>query len=184
MSAFLPGDPPRGTPVVVVAQDLMPGHVLTLADLTVADWPRDLTPGSAFADPAVLVGKVLGAGMSRGEALTAARVRGPGLLTGTRGGLVAAHIRLADPAMASVAAAGDHVDVISTAGQVVAADVVVLAVDADPEGGSSWSGARAPGLPGGLLAAVGTAEAVRLATTDPSGLSAPTFNVVLRATRS
>ena len=168
---------------MVVAQDLLPGHVLTQADLTVASWPRDLGPDNAFSDPVLLVGRALGAGMSRGEALTAARVRGPGLLTGAGDGLVAAHIRLADPAMAAVAAAGDHVDVISSAGQVMAADVVVLAVDPRSDGSSGWSGAAAPGPSGGLLAAVGAAEAVRLATADPAGLSAPTFNVVLKAAR-
>lgn len=168
---------------MVVAQDLLPGHVLTPADLTVESWPRDLGPDNAFSDPVLLVGRTLGAGMSRGEVLTAARVRGPGLLTGAGDGLVAAHIRLADPAMAAVAAAGDHVDVISSAGQVVAADVVVLAVDTRSDGSSGWSGAAASGPSGGLLAAVGAAEAVRLATADPSGLSAPTFNVVLKAAR-
>ena len=55
------------SPVVVVVQDLLPGHVLTLGDLTVADWPKDLTPGGAVADPVGLVGKALAAGMSRGE---------------------------------------------------------------------------------------------------------------------
>jgi pilus assembly protein CpaB len=180
MSAFLPKTPPRGIPVVVVARDLMPGHVLTSSDLTVADWPRDLGPGGAVADPEALVGKALGAGMSHGEAVTAARVRGPGLLTGARTGLVAAHIRLADPAMAAMAAPGDHVDLISSAGQVEAADVVVLAVDAGSEGGSAWSTKSGSGPPGGVVVAVDSGEAVRLATADPSGLTTLTFSLVLR----
>jgi len=49
MSAFLPRTPPRGIPIVVVARDLMPGHVLTSSDLAVADWPRDLGPVGAVA---------------------------------------------------------------------------------------------------------------------------------------
>lgn len=97
MSAFLPQALPRGVPVVVVARDLMAGHVLTSGDLAVADWPVDLSPEGAVADPVVLVGRALSAGMSRGEAMTPARVRGPGLLTGVEDGLVAAHVRLAHP---------------------------------------------------------------------------------------
>lgn len=181
-TAFLPKTPPRGIPIVVVARDLMPGHVLTRSDLMVADWPRDLGPGGVVADPGALVGKALGAGMSRGEAVTAARVRGPGLLTGAPAGLVAAHIRLADPAMAAMVKPGDQVDLISSAGEVVATDVVVLAVDPSPEG-SGWS-ATASGPPSGVVVAVGRGEAVRLATADPSGLSTPTFNLVLRVPAS
>ena len=134
MNAFLPHPAARGVPIVVVIQDLMAGHVLTRDDLAVADWPRDLSPGGTVADPVALVGKTLGAGMSRGEPVTAARVRGPGLLAGVRAGLVAAHIRVADPAMAAMTTPGDHVDLISSAGEVVAADVAVLAVDTSSAG--------------------------------------------------
>jgi pilus assembly protein CpaB len=181
LSNFLPKTPPRGIPIVVVSRDLMPGHVLTRSDLTVADWPRDLTPAGAVADPGALVGKGLGAGMSRGEAVTSARVRGPGLLTGARSGLVASHIRLADSAMAAMAAPGDHVDLISSAGQVVASDVVVLAVDAGSEGSSGWSTTSGSAPPSGVVVAVESGDAEQIATSDPSGLSAPAFNLVLRA---
>jgi pilus assembly protein CpaB len=181
LGAFLPKTPPRGIPVVVVSRDLMPGHVLTPGDLAVADWPRDLGPAGAVPDPRALVGKALGAGMSRGEAVTAARVRGPGLLTGARSGFVASHIRLADAAMAAMAAPGDHVDLISSAGQVVASDVVVLAVDAGPEGSNGWSTKAGSAPPSGVVVAVESGDAERLATSDPSGLSAPAFNLVLRA---
>jgi pilus assembly protein CpaB len=180
MSAFLPQPVPRGEPIVVVAQDLMPGHVLTRGDLAVADWPTDLSPGGTIADPAALVGKVLGAGMSRGEAVTAARVRGPGLLAGARAGLVAAHVRLADPAMAAMTAPGDHVDLISSAGQVAASDVVVLAVDAGSAGSGGWSATSGTEPPGGVVVAVARPDAVRLATADPSGTAEVTFSLVLR----
>src|SRR5665648_1156865 len=48
MSAFLPQTVPRGVPIVVVAQDLVAGHVLTRGDLAVADWPLDLSPRGAI----------------------------------------------------------------------------------------------------------------------------------------
>jgi len=181
MSAFLPQPTPRGVPVVVVAQDLMAGHVLTPSDLAVADWPTDLKPGGAVADPATLVGKALGAGMSRGEPVTAARVRGPGLLTGLRPGLVAAHVRLADPAMGAMATPGDHVDLISSSGQMVAAGVLVLAVDTDATDSGGWSATASSGPPGGVVVAVANDEAKLLAKADPSGLSDVTFSLVMRA---
>lgn len=184
MSAFLPQPAARGVPIVVAAQDLMPGHVLTRGDLGVADWPEELTPGGSVADPAALVGRALGAGMSRGEAVTAARIRGPGLLAGSRSGLVAAHVRLADPAMATMTEPGDHVDLISSGGQVVAADVVVLAVDAGSVGSGGWSPTAGSGQPDGVVVAVASDDAVRLATADPSGLSDATFSLVMRAPSS
>jgi len=180
MSAFLPKPVPRGIPVVVVARDLMAGHVLTRDDLSIADWPADLSPGGAAASPEVLVGKALGAGMSHGEPVTAARVRGPGLLAGTGSGLVAAHVRLADPAMAAMTTPGDHVDLFSSAGKLVAQDIAVLAVDAVSASGG-WSATPEPGLPGGVIVAVAREAAVRLATVDPSGLSESTFSLVLKA---
>jgi len=181
MSAFLPQPTPRGVPIVVVTQDLMAGHVLTSGDLDVADWPRDLSPGGTAADPAVLVGRALGAGMSRGEPVTAARIRGPGLLAGVPAGLVAAHVRVADPAMAAMTTAGDRIDLISSAGRVVATDVAVLAVDAGSASTDAWSSAPGTASPGGVIVAVARDAAVRLASVDPSGLSEVTFSLVVRA---
>jgi Flp pilus assembly protein CpaB len=179
MGAFLPQPAARGVPIVAVAQDLTAGHVLTAGDLAVADWPTDLSPEGAVADPGTVVGRSLGAGMSRGEPVTAARLRGPGLLAGAQAGLVAAHVRLADPAMAAMTAPGDHVDLISPAGKVVATDVAVLAVDVEPAAGS-WATTSEPGPPGGVIVAVSEDAAARLATVDPSGLSDATFSLVLR----
>ena len=181
VSAFLPQPTQRGVPIVVVAQDLMPGHVLTSGDLAVKDWPRDLSPTGAESDPQKLVGRALGAGMARGEAVTAARVRGPGLLVGVPIGLVAAHVRLADPAMAAMASAGEHVDLISPDGKVVAANVAVLAVDAGPPGSGGWSSTVGSGPPSGVIVAVSRDAAARLATVDPSGTSDATFSMVMRA---
>ena len=181
MSAFLPQPALRGVPIVVVAQDLMAGHVLTRSDLTVADWPRDLRPGGAVADPLALLGKALGAAMSRGEPVTAARIRGPGLLAGVRDGLVAAHVRLADPAMAAMTAPGDRVDLISSGGKVVAADVSVLSVDGGSPDRGGWTATAGSGAAGGVVVAVSGDAARRLATVEPSSLSDLAFSLVLRA---
>jgi Flp pilus assembly protein CpaB len=180
MSAFVPQPAPRGVPVVVVAREVMAGQVLTRGDLAVADWPADLIPEGAAADPAALVGRTLGAGMSRGEPFTAARVRGPGLLAGAQAGVVAAHVRLADPAMGAMTTPGDHVDLISSTGKVVAIDVAILAVDAGTAADGGWSATPEPGQPGGVIVAVSKDAAVRLATVDASGLSDSTFSLVVR----
>jgi Flp pilus assembly protein CpaB len=184
LSALLPQPAPRGVPIVVAGQDLAAGQVLTRGDLAVGDWPTDLSPEGAVADPGTLVGKALGAGMSRGEPVTAARVRGPGLLAGVQTGLVAAHVALADPAMAAMASPGDHVDLISSAGKVVAMDVAVLAVDAGSAGSGSWSAGSGSGPPGGVIVAVSKDAALRLATVDPAQMSDVTFSLVMRASGS
>jgi pilus assembly protein CpaB len=166
---------------VIVAQNLTAGHVLAPGDLAVADWPTDLSPEGAAADPGALVGRSLGAGMSRGEPVTAARLRGPGLLTGAQAGLVAAHVRLADPAMAALTTPGDHVDLISAAGKQVATDVAVLAVDSGSTGSGTWSATSESRTPGGVTVAVSSSTAVLLATADPAGVSDLTFSLVMRA---
>jgi Flp pilus assembly protein CpaB len=183
LSAFLPQSVPRGVPIVIITKDFQPGHVLTAGDLAIADWPKDLRPVGAVTDPVGLVGKALGAGMSRGEAVTPARIRGTGLLTGALPGIVAAHVRLADPAMAAMTAPGDRVDLISSLGKVVAEDVAVLAVDADSSGGG-WSASAATGQPSGVIVAVARDAALRLATADPSGRSDVAFSLVMRAPSS
>lgn len=181
LNAVLPQPAARGVPVVVVAEDLMAGHLLTPGDLAVADWPLDLRPAGSVSDPATLSGRVLGAGMSRGEPVTTARLRGPGLLAGVPSGLMAAHVRVADPAMAAMTGPGDRVDLISSTGKVVAADVAVIAVDLAPAGGGGWSSVPGSWTPAGVVVAVARDAAVRLATADPSGLAEVTVSLVLRA---
>jgi len=73
------------------------------------------------------------------------------------------------------------VDLLSSAGQVVAEDVVVLAVDAGSAGSDGWSAGAGSAPPGGVVVAVASDDAVRLATVDPSGLSEATFSLVMRA---
>jgi Flp pilus assembly protein CpaB len=180
LSSFLPKPAARGIPVVVVTQDLMPGHVLTRGDLGLADWPRKLSPKGAVTDCTTLVGKSLGAGLSRGEAITPARIRGPGLLTGGRTGLVAAHVRLTDPAMAAMAAPGERVDLISSSGQVVAAAVMVLAVDAGPISGDGWAGSASEPS-GGVVIAAERDDALRLAAASSSEVSDGSLTLVVRA---
>ena len=110
--------------------------------------------------------------MSRGEPVTAVGVRGRGCWPGVRTGLVAANIRLADPAMAARTIPGDHVDLLRTRGKVVAAALAMLSVDAGSAGCGGWSAAMGSGPPGGVVVAVARDAAMRLATADHS--SCPT----------
>ena len=83
--------------------------------------------------------------------------------------------------MGAMATPGDHVDLISSSGQMVAAGVLVLAVDARAADGGGWSATAGAGAPGGVVVAVASDEAMRLAKADPSGLSDVMFTMVMRA---
>jgi hypothetical protein len=83
--------------------------------------------------------------------------------------------------MAAMASPGDRVDLMSSAGKVVAQGVAVLAVDANSAATTGWSSGQGSGPPGGVIVAVTQDAALRLATVDPSGLSDTTFSLVMRA---
>jgi Flp pilus assembly protein CpaB len=172
-------------PVLVAARDLAAGHVLTDGDLRQVDWPADLSPPPG--DPATaagLAGRSLASPVRAGEAVTDARLLGPGVLTGQPAGTLAVPVRLADATAATLVAAGDRVDLIAGAtpdaaafdagpsgSDVVASDVLVLAVPgrADDDvtgglgalaGGGDETGAASAGV---LVVATDRDTAVRLA---------------------
>jgi Flp pilus assembly protein CpaB len=134
----LPALAPAGGPSVVVvaaAHDLQPGHPLTAGDLTTVALPQDLVPAGTLTTVAAALGHTAAGAVRRGEPLTDVRLLGTGLLQGA--GLVAAPLRLADPASLALLHAGDRVDVLAaptsaegaaTSAVTVAAGVRVLAV--------------------------------------------------------
>ena len=126
--------PPPGVPVVTAAADLPAGTPLTGASLTVAELPA--APAGTVADPGDLVGRVLAAPLRAGEPVTDVRLVGPGLTALLPAGQVAAPVRLADLAVAGLAAPGDRIDVLATApdsarAEVVARGALVLAAPDD-----------------------------------------------------
>jgi Flp pilus assembly protein CpaB len=162
--AALPALAPAAGPsvlVVAAARDLLPGHALTAADLTTVALPSDLVPAGALTAATDALGHVPASAVRRGEPLTDVRLLGAGLLQAK--GLVAAPLRLADPATLALLHAGDRVDVLAaptstdgaTASAVtVASGVRVLAVP----GGEDTSGE------GGLVVVAATpVTAARLA---------------------
>ena len=101
--------------VVVAARDLAAGTALAAADLQVVSMPAAVVPAGASRRAAGLIGRVAAGAIRRGEALTDARVVGPGLAVGLRPAESAAvPVRLADPDTAALVRAGDRVDVLGT----------------------------------------------------------------------
>jgi Flp pilus assembly protein CpaB len=170
-----PAPAPAAVPVTVAVTDLPAGTVLASGDLRVARLPPDVTPAGASAEPETLVGQQLAAGVRAGESITDARLVGPGLTAQLSEGQVAAPVRLADLAIASLVRTGDRVDVLATpaesaAAEVVAASALVLAgARAGPESIDDTSA-------GLLVIAVDAATATRLAaaaTTSTLTVSLP-----------
>ena len=127
--------------VVVAARDLAAGTELAAADLRIVSMPVGIVPAGSVSRAAGLIGRMAAGAIRRGEALTDARVVGPGLTAGLGPGeSVAVPVRIADPDAAALVRVGDRVDVLgtpvapddsqATAGQTVtvASAVRVLAV--------------------------------------------------------
>jgi Flp pilus assembly protein CpaB len=143
-----PGEPAR-VPVAVAATDLPAGTVLAADDLAVVRLPPEIAPAGVVPDPAPLVGRMLAGGVRAREPLTDARLVGAGLTALLPERQVAAPVRLADLAVATLVRTGDRVDVLATSpdadrAEVVAGDALVLAapgpgpdagLDADPAAG-------------------------------------------------
>jgi pilus assembly protein CpaB len=126
--------------VVVATRDLAAGTELTAADLRIVAMPAAIAPAGSSGRAAGLIGRVAAGAVRRGEALTDARVVGPGLAAGLGSDETAVPVRVADPDLAALVRPGDRVDVLgtpvapdgtqATAGQTVAvaSAVRVLAV--------------------------------------------------------
>lgn len=118
---------PAPTAVVLAAgHDLPSGATLAPADLVPLALPRAAVPDGALTASATAVGQVLSGPVRRGEPLTDARLLGSSLVPAGPG-VVAAPVRLADPATAVLLHAGDRVDVLA-AGTDAAAPASATAV--------------------------------------------------------
>jgi pilus assembly protein CpaB len=157
----------RTVPVLVAATDLPAGTVLAPADLTRTELPEAQAPDGASGPGPGLTGRILAAPVRRGEVVTDVRVVGPGLWSQVPPGQVAAPVRLADLAVATLLHAGDRVDVLATdaatgAAEVVAAGALVLSA---PVGTEPDAGAGRPGAPpedAGLLVLAVPPETARV----------------------
>jgi pilus assembly protein CpaB len=157
-----PAPPGAGSPdavaVAVSARDLPAGTVLTADDLATSRYPPAAVPAGVAGDPEQLLGRALAGSVRAREPITDARLVGPGVTSLLPDGQVAAPVRLADLAVAALVHTGDRVDVLATAADAPAAEVVaagalvVAATGTDEDGGA-----------GLLLLAVDNETAARLA---------------------
>lgn len=117
--------PPPMSLVLAAGRDLPTGTTLASGDLVPLSLPRAAVPDGALT-AAAAVGQVLSGPVRRGEALTDARLLGAALVAGGPE-VVAAPVRLADPATAALLHAGDRVDVLA-AGTDAAAPAAAVSV--------------------------------------------------------
>lgn len=157
-AASLP--PVETTPVLVAAADLPSGTQLGAEDLATVELPVDAVPTGSVVDVASVTGRTLAAPVRDGEPLTDVRLVAPGLLDGYPG-LVAAPVRVADPAAARLLSVGDRIDLVAVPPDgggvmVVAADALVVAVPGQDPGDGVVGGAM-------VVVAVPEEEALGLA---------------------
>jgi len=106
--------PAAGVPLLVSAQTLPAGHVLTGRDVRRVRWPATARPPGARADPAGVVGRRLAGPIGAGEPITGTRLVGRDLAAGLSGDLVAAAVPLADPHAIELLRPGDRIELLST----------------------------------------------------------------------
>lgn len=161
-----PAEPTRA--VVVAATDLPSGRTLSPDDLAVADVPAGILPAGTHPEPRALIGRVLAAPLTRGEAVGDHRLTAPpqwSLPPGT----MPLPVRFSDARAAALLTAGQHVDVLASGGHglgetaspaagLVAERALVLAVVTDHEDGGML-GARGSEDPALVLLAVDRATA-------------------------
>jgi Flp pilus assembly protein CpaB len=123
---------PATTPVVVAAGDLVPGTVITEAD--VRRDQRAAAPDDASADPGPLLGRTVAFPVRAGEPVLARHVLGADLLAGYPAGTVATAVPLGDSGVTPSLAPGDLVDVIAA-----------TAADLDTAGAGTGTGTGAAG---------------------------------------
>lgn len=122
-------EPPATVAVVVAARALAAGAVLDAADVRTAQAPLDSAPELAARRQAEVLGSSTAVPLTAGTPLVPG-VLAPDDLAGPPGTVVAA-VRLADPAVAELLAAGMRVDVLAATpegerGTVVASRALVL----------------------------------------------------------
>jgi Flp pilus assembly protein CpaB len=98
------------TTVVVAAHDLASGVVLGTSDVRTLRWPSGTAPPAAIRDSATIVGRPIGAAMSTGEPITAARMLDVGIVSALLPGQVAMTLTLPDQGQSSILHAGAMID--------------------------------------------------------------------------
>ncbi|GAA4397261.1 hypothetical protein GCM10023168_02040 [Fodinibacter luteus] len=134
--------PPPTVVVLVAARDLPAGRVLAPGDLREARVRVDAAQPGALASAPEAVGRRVGAGLVRGEAVTGTRLVPRGHVDGLPAGRVALHVVAADPASVDLLAPGVAARVYpATGGPPLARGAVVLSTDPAPQASGPLGGA-------------------------------------------
>jgi pilus assembly protein CpaB len=136
--------PGHTSSIVVTAKPLRAGTVLAATDLATVLWPVAIVPAAAVLRSSDALGRTVGAAMTRGEPLTAARLLDTGISGALGPGQVALTVGLAGGNQGAILQAGALVDLYpanpeaalvqgqslpaGTAGRLLAANLRVLAV--------------------------------------------------------
>lgn len=117
-------------PVLVAAHDLLPGHLVTGADLRQLRYPVDLVPAGALRLSIDGEAHTVTGPIGAGEVVTESRLLSPRLPTQLTGRADArlVPIRLADDTVATLLRTGDVVDVLNAQAQVLAGGAIVALV--------------------------------------------------------
>ncbi|WP_127131004.1 SAF domain-containing protein [Georgenia sp. SYP-B2076] len=152
LGVLRPPEPP-GEPALVLAADVAAGTPLTGADLVVRTVVAGTVPPSALRDERAALGRPLAVGLPAGTVLMASMLTGPGLADGAPPGTVVVPVPVADAGSARLAQPGQRINLVAAGGEaagvpggaeVVARDVVVLAVQ--ESGGGSLLGSGVAGV--------------------------------------
>ncbi|MDJ0428943.1 RcpC/CpaB family pilus assembly protein [Rhodococcus fascians] len=132
--------------VVTAGRDLMPGTILTAADVAVAEWDSATVPDGAVLDSVDVDGRTLTGPVRAGELLTDVRLLGSRTATaavGVEARVVPVH--LADAGVTDLLREGDRVDVLTVetqenpdappAARILASGAMVVLVSAEAGGG-------------------------------------------------
>lgn len=152
-----------GVPVFVAARDLPAGTVLTSADLAESVLPADVVPDGAARAASDVVGRTLGAPLTRRTPLTTAAVASGERLA--QPGFVVVALPLPSDALSALVKPGTRLDLIDSSGVAVASQVrVIAAPDAAPGLGLAASDRAA-------LIEVEPDVALRIAAGQPGGFT-------------
>jgi Flp pilus assembly protein CpaB len=129
-SRAAPG-PERRSTVLVTVKPLPPGTVLAATDLAAVLWPEAIVPVAAVRRLSDALGHTVGAAMSRGEPITAARLLDTGISAALAPGEVALTINLAGGNQAAILQAGALIDL-----HAASADAALIGSSLPPAGRS------------------------------------------------
>lgn len=160
VSVLAPPRPP-GVAVVAAARDLPAGTILADGDLVAVELPPDAAPDGAVASASEVVGRTLGAPLTRRSPVTSASVSTGERLA--RAGFLVVPLALPHEELAPLVRPGTTLTLFDAGGEMVADDVRVLSTP-DAAGGLGLGGARRA-----VLVEVEPVVATRIATASQAG---------------